>query len=107
MRSVTRRVSSWSSTAAAQLRRLGLDVAPIHLDLAVVETIDAAINHIQKSGRTVDALVNNAGVLHEEPLLELTDAEIAESIAVHVTSPIRLIRSLVPSMVARAYGRIV
>jgi NAD(P)-dependent dehydrogenase (short-subunit alcohol dehydrogenase family) len=93
--------------AAAPLRRLGLDVAPLHLDLAVAETIDAAINHIHKSGRTVDTLVNNAGVLHEEPLLELSDAEIAESIAVHLTSPIRLIRWLVPNMLGRGYGRIV
>ena len=93
--------------AAAPFRRRGLDVAPVHLDLTAPATIDAAINHIHTSGRTVDALVNNAGVLHEQPLLELTDAQIAETIAVHLTSPIRLIRSLVPSMVARGYGRIV
>jgi NAD(P)-dependent dehydrogenase (short-subunit alcohol dehydrogenase family) len=52
-------------------------------------------------------LVNNAGVLHEKPILELTDTEIGESIAVHLTGPLRLIRSLAPRMVARKYGRIV
>jgi NAD(P)-dependent dehydrogenase (short-subunit alcohol dehydrogenase family) len=77
------------------------------LNLTDVATIDAAISYIHKSGRCVDTLVNNAGVLHERPLLEVSDAEIAESIAVHVTSPIRLIRSLVPQMVASGYGRIV
>ena len=55
----------------------------------------------------VHALVNNAGVLHEKPLLELTDAEIADSIAAHITGPIRLIRSLVPNMITNGYGRIV
>jgi NAD(P)-dependent dehydrogenase (short-subunit alcohol dehydrogenase family) len=93
--------------AATPLRRLGLDVAPIRLDLNVAETIDTAINDIHKAGRAVDVLVNNAGVLHEQRLLELSDAQIAESIAVHLTSPIRLIRSLVPNMVAGGYGRIV
>lgn len=93
--------------AAAPLRHIGLDIVPIHIDLTVPATIDAALNDIHKSGRTVDALVNNAGVLHEEPLLELTDALIAEAIAVHLTSPIHLIRSLVPNMVAGGYGRIV
>src|SRR5438132_6663567 len=78
-----------SDAAVAPLRRRGLDVASIHVDLTVPATIDAAINDIQKSGRTVDALVNNAGVLHEKPLLELSDAQIAESVAVHLTSPIR------------------
>jgi NAD(P)-dependent dehydrogenase (short-subunit alcohol dehydrogenase family) len=98
---------SAGDAAAAPLRRVGLDVAPVHVDLNVPATIDAAINDIHKSGRIVDALINNAGVLHEEPLLELTDAQIAESIAVHLTSPIRLIRSLAAGMVARGYGRIV
>ncbi len=55
----------------------------------------------------MDTLVNNAGVLHEKPILELTEAEIGDSIAVHLTGPLRLIRSLAPSMVAKRYGRIV
>src|SRR4051794_1046977 len=61
--------------AAGPLRRLGLDVAAIHLDLTAPPTIDAAVNDLRKSGRAVDALVNNAGVLHEGPLLELTDVQ--------------------------------
>jgi NAD(P)-dependent dehydrogenase (short-subunit alcohol dehydrogenase family) len=93
--------------AAAPLRRGGLDVAPVRLDLADAATIDAAVAAIKKSGRSVDVLVNNAGVLHEKPLLDLTDDEIADSIAAHVTGPIRLVRALAPDMAARGYGRIV
>ena len=93
--------------AAQSLRRLGVDAAVVRIDLNVPSTIDAAVSDIRKSGRTVDVLVNNAGVLQEKPLLELTDAQIAESIAAHVTGPIRLVRSLVPDMIARGYGRIV
>jgi len=93
--------------AAESLRRLGLDAAVVRIDLNVPSTIDAAVSDIRKSGRTVDVLVDNAGVLQEKPLLELTDAQIAESIAAHVTGPIRLVRSLVPDMIARGYGRIV
>ena len=93
--------------AATSLRAHGLDVAPIHLDVADAASIDSAITDIRKLGHTVDVLVNNAGVLHEKPLLELTDTEIADSIAVHVTGPIRLVRALAPGMIARGYGRIV
>jgi len=93
--------------AAKPLRRLGLDVAPIRVNLTVSATIDAAINDIAQSGRQLDVLVNNAGVLHDKPLLELTDAQLADSIAVHVVGPLRLIRALVPNMIARGYGRIV
>jgi NAD(P)-dependent dehydrogenase (short-subunit alcohol dehydrogenase family) len=93
--------------AAKSLRRLGLDVAPIHVDLTDPGTIDAAINHIAEAGYQLDVLVNNAGVLHDEALLQLTDAQFSESVDVHVTGPFRVIRALVPNMIARRYGRIV
>jgi NAD(P)-dependent dehydrogenase (short-subunit alcohol dehydrogenase family) len=93
--------------AAKSLRRPGLDVEPVHIDLTAAATIDAAISAIEKSGRHVDALVNNAGVLHEKPLLHLTNAEINDSIAVHLAGPLHLIRALAPKMVERGYGRIV
>jgi NAD(P)-dependent dehydrogenase (short-subunit alcohol dehydrogenase family) len=93
--------------AARSLRRPGLDIEPVHMDLTDEAGIDAAVEGIDKSGRHVDALVNNAGVLHEKPLLELTDAEIEDSIAAHLTGPLRLVRALAPNMLARGYGRIV
>ncbi len=38
--------------------------------------MDAALSDIDKSGRHVEILVNNAGVLHEKSILGLTDAQI-------------------------------
>src|SRR5439155_8557062 len=93
--------------AVQSLRRPDLNLEPVQIDLTSAATVDAAIRAIQKSGRQVDTLVNNVGVLHEKPLLELTDEEIADSIAVHLAGPLRLIRALAPSMIARGYGRIV
>lgn len=93
--------------AAKSLRRPGLDIEPVHLDLTDAAAIDVAVDKINESGRHVDALVNNAGVLHKKPVLELMDAEIGDSIAVHLTGPLRLIRSLAPKMIAKRYGRIV
>ena len=93
--------------AAQSLSRFGHDVEPVQIDLNDTATIEAAVEFIAKSGREVDALINNAGVLHEKPLLELTDTEIDESVAVHITGPLRLIRALAPGMVARGHGRIV
>lgn len=95
------------AAAAAPLRAQGLDVTAVALDLARPETLEAAVDAIGAAGRSVDALVNNAGVLEEKPLFDLTDAEIAESLAVHVTGPLRLARRVAPGMLARGYGRIV
>jgi len=93
--------------AAAKSLRPELDVEAVHMDLGDVAALDAALRKIEKSGRQVDILVNNAGVLHEKPILELTDAEIGDSIAAHLAGPLRLIRALTPGMIARGYGRIV
>jgi NAD(P)-dependent dehydrogenase (short-subunit alcohol dehydrogenase family) len=93
--------------AAEPLRRRGLDVTPIALDLSAAATLDAAAKEIERSGRSIEVLVNNAGVLHEKPLLDLTDAEVADSVAVHLTGPLRLMRAIVPRMVERGYGRVV
>jgi NAD(P)-dependent dehydrogenase (short-subunit alcohol dehydrogenase family) len=45
--------------AASSLRNTGLNIEP------VPASIDAAVEHIEKSGRQIDALINNAGVLHQ------------------------------------------
>jgi len=93
--------------AIKSLAHAGLDIEPVPIDLKQTATIDAAVRDIDKSGRQVEILVNNAGVLHEKPVLELKDEEISESVAVHLTGPLRLIRALAPKMIANRYGRIV
>jgi NAD(P)-dependent dehydrogenase (short-subunit alcohol dehydrogenase family) len=93
--------------AAESLRRDKLDVSVVRLDLNDAASIDLAIGTIERSAPRLGVLVNNAGVLLEKPLLELTDAEVAEAIAVHVTGPLRLVREFVPGMAAIGFGRIV
>jgi NAD(P)-dependent dehydrogenase (short-subunit alcohol dehydrogenase family) len=93
--------------AAASLTQLGFDVLPVRMDLSEPATLDAALEHFNETGVGIDVLVNNAGVLHEKSLLELTDAEVAESLADHVTGPLRLVRALAPQMSSRGYRRIV
>jgi NAD(P)-dependent dehydrogenase (short-subunit alcohol dehydrogenase family) len=93
--------------AADSLLQSGLEVTPVRLDLTDPQTIEAAVKDPRGAGAHVDVLVNNAGVLHEKPVLDLTDEEVDESVAVHLTGPLRLIRALVPGMIAQRYGRIV
>jgi NAD(P)-dependent dehydrogenase (short-subunit alcohol dehydrogenase family) len=93
--------------AASSLRQQGWNAAAVRLDLTDPGSLAAAVREVESSGRHVEILVNNAGVLHEKPLLELTEAEIAESIAVHITGPLALVRLTAPGMMAGRYGRIV
>ena len=91
---------------AARLRAAGFDVAALALDVADPASIVAAAADAAKHG-PVAILVNNAGVLHEGNLIEMDEALVAESLAVHVTGPLALARALAPGMRALGRGRIV
>ncbi|MGH8597271.1 MAG: SDR family NAD(P)-dependent oxidoreductase [Gammaproteobacteria bacterium] len=93
--------------AIKPLLQKGLALRCVELDIASKASIDTALATLNSDGSTIDALINNAGVLHEGDLMMLTDAEIEESVAVHLLGPLRLVRGLAPSMIARGYGRIV
>lgn len=53
-----------------------------------------------------DVLVNNAGVLHDAPILS-PEARFDEVMAVMVRGPYLLMQRAVPGMAARGYGRVV
>lgn len=93
--------------AAQALRDEGLPVTALTLDVASSASIQAACAQLEAEDIAVDILVNNAGVLHEGTLLDLPDNQLAESLAVHLTGPLDLIRRLAPGMVRRGQGRIV
>ncbi|MCU0635710.1 MAG: SDR family NAD(P)-dependent oxidoreductase [Gemmatimonadaceae bacterium] len=93
--------------AAAALRDRGFDVTALTLDVAKPSSIDTAMAELVARGVTVQVLVNNAGVLHEGTLLEVPLAHLDESIAVHLTGPLRLIRAVTPGMRSAGRGWIV
>jgi 3-oxoacyl-[acyl-carrier protein] reductase len=55
----------------------------------------------------LDTLVNNAGVLHCDPIDAIPDAHRAEILAVNLEAPAALIAAVAPGMKARRSGRIV
>src|SRR5437899_3138 len=55
----------------------------------------------------VDILVNNAGVAESAPLEKPSDAMWDRILELDATSPFRVMRALVPHMVAAGWGRIV
>jgi NAD(P)-dependent dehydrogenase (short-subunit alcohol dehydrogenase family) len=57
--------------------------------------------------RDVDVLVNNLGIFESRPPLEITDDEWRRYFEVNVLSAIRLIRTYLPGMTERHWGRVI
>ncbi|MFP4281067.1 MAG: SDR family NAD(P)-dependent oxidoreductase [Opitutales bacterium] len=80
---------------------------PFELDLADNARLGEQIRALVDRHPDLEVLVNNAGVLPRGTLLELSEEDIAASLAVHLTGPLSLVRALAPQMQRRGFGRIV
>lgn len=79
-------------------------------NVEVVDFADAAATETfaeQIADQSFDILINNAGINKISPFHEIDMADWDRIQSVNVRAPMVLCRTLVPSMVARKYGRIV
>ncbi|MGG4042812.1 elongation factor P 5-aminopentanone reductase [Bacillus smithii] len=85
------------------LKPYGLEIIPIQADLRT----DDGITTLVESLFSVDALVYASGNSYYGLLQDMSTAEVDELLAVHVRSPLLLIRSILPKMSAKRKGQIV
>ena len=86
-------------------KEFGSDVVGerVTFDLTRISEIPALIAALGE----LDTLVNNAGVLHCDPIDAIPDAHRSEILAVNLEAPAALIAAVAPAMKARRSGRIV
>jgi len=69
---------------------------------------DVSVDKFIKSLKDpISILVNDAGINPISEMTNMQDENISTTLQVNLISPIRLIRALLPSMIAQKYGRIV
>ncbi len=99
--------------AAALLKKDGLEVATVALDVTSEASIVAAIADIENRFGPIDILVNNAAILIDGPggfdssLFDMTDETLRLTFETNVVAPARFIQKIVPGMKARGFGRVV
>ncbi|MDR3664311.1 MAG: SDR family NAD(P)-dependent oxidoreductase, partial [Mycobacterium sp.] len=90
--------------AVAELAGKGLtDVLGVAADVATAEGVVQLTQQLPD----VDILVNNLGIFGSTPALDITDEEWRRYFEVNVLSAVRLIRTYLPGMTERGWGRIV
>jgi 3-oxoacyl-[acyl-carrier protein] reductase len=75
-------------------------------DLATDEGADQVVNAALVNGQ-VDILINNAGVYHGQPWMEVTPQEWLDTYNTNVISGVRMVQRLLPQMRSLGWGRVV
>lgn len=101
-----RTVKDLEATAGMIRRRRGkAEVVPIDInDEAVVRTQVAAV--IRRHGR-IDALVNNAGIIHREAIVDTSTADFRKAVETDLIAQFVMAREVGRHMLKGRYGRIV
>lgn len=96
--------------AAAQLlRHQGAAVHFEQADLADADSITRLLRRLDAEGRTIDILINNAGVFldNRKTLLETERAVFEETFRINTLAPMQLAQGLMTGMMRRRFGRVV
>ena len=92
----------------ARLASLGAELRVGAADRHAFDQADpASVEALARAAEPVDVLLNNAGVLHVGPFLEMTPDAIERLIATNLTGPVLLARAVARGMAARGSGVIV
>ena len=101
-----RTVKELEATARAIKRRKGkAEVVP--LDITDEEGARAQVRAIIRKHRRIDVLVNNAGVIHRDNIVDTATADYRKVIETDLIGQFVLAREVGRHMLAREYGRIV
>lgn len=83
------------------------NIIPVLADLTDGAGIGAVATAVNAEGR-IDALINNAGIMDGfTPVTEVSDELWDRVIAVNLNAPMKLMRALMPAMVAAGTGSVV
>lgn len=85
----------------------GAEVLALKCDIRRWPDVRAAVGEILAAWKTVDVLVNNAGVIQVGPLEHMQHEDYENAMATHFWGPLHLMLEVVPVMRRQMFGRIV
>lgn len=85
----------------------GLKIAAEPLDVRDAAACDALVEKVAERAGTIDLLVNNAGVIRDNPLTALEDEDIRIVLETNTIGAFNMTRAVAPHMVAQRRGKVV
>jgi NAD(P)-dependent dehydrogenase (short-subunit alcohol dehydrogenase family) len=87
--------------------QLGSPALVLPADATDPDAAELVVAAVEREWGNVEVLVLNAGAAGSAPLVRTTDAEWQRLLDINLTAPFRLLRRVVPGMVAQGFGRVV
>jgi citronellol/citronellal dehydrogenase len=94
-------------TVAQEVEALGGQALPVPTDVRDAEQIEALATRTKERFGRIDVLINNAGALWWQPLLETPAKRFDLVMSVNARAAFLLSRAVLPSMIERRWGHIV
>jgi NAD(P)-dependent dehydrogenase (short-subunit alcohol dehydrogenase family) len=88
-------------------RERKLTVKPIELDVSNDASIDHSISEIERSGNSIDVLVNNAGIVILAAMEEISAEDLRKQYETNLFGAVRMMQRVVPEMRRKRRGRII
>lgn len=93
--------------ASKQLNEQGYETMSVEMDVSQSKSIETAVKQVIDKYGQIDALVNNAGVIHLGSLLETEDRHRDFLFNVNINGVWNVTKAVLPYMKDKKYGRIV
>jgi gluconate 5-dehydrogenase len=90
--------------AVNRLKSLGLDAQGAAFDVANEASVDAAFAEFDRQALSIDILINNAGIQHRQPMVDLALADWHRVIDTNLTAAFIVGRAAARRMIARQSG---
>lgn len=88
-------------------RELYPNVKAYKCDVSDSESVNAVVRAVLKDRKTVDVLVNNAGIAQQKLFTDITDEDWSRMIGVDLSGAFYFTRAVLPSMINEKSGRII
>lgn len=93
--------------AVAEVERTGGKAASVTCDVSKIDQLPAVVEKASSFFGSPDILVNAAGVNLREPWDKVSENSWNKTIAINLTAPFFLARSLIPAMQEKRWGKII
>ncbi len=99
--------SNEAKALSDKLKSAGKKVEIFQADLTKAGAAESLVSQVKSSLGVIDILINNAGVMSDSSIIEMSDQLWDEAINLNLTASFKLMRACALDMIAKKWGRII